>query len=260
MFAERGDAVMIPEMADQQTASQTDREAFEGALMASAASLGLVAHAAQRETMWAHFQRVVEANRGFNLTRIISPADAAVKHYADSLSLLVVPGIDATRPLRVLDVGTGAGFPAVPLAIVCDAWRMTAIDGTGKKARFVADVIAGLGLANVQSRHARAADLARVGSDSFDLVLLRAVGRLADGLAEVRSLPRVGAEVVFFKTANISEEELADGLQAADMFGFEALPLADVILTSADGPLHRRFVRYQRLPSQERRRGGRKEK
>lgn len=241
----------MTETSQQEPMSAKDQAAFDTAFVAAAVSAGLGANETQRGRMWAHFQLVLEANKRFNLTRIISSTDAAVKHYADSMSFLVVDGVDRTRPIRVLDVGTGAGFPAVPLAIMCDAWRVTAIDGTGKKARFVADAVATLGLSNVQARHARAADLAKVGSDSFDFVLLRAVGRLADGLAEVRTLARIGAEVVFYKTANISDDELADGLRAADTFGFEALPLADVVLTSPDGPLHRRFVRYRRLPMRE---------
>ncbi len=249
---------MIWAMTDDGTAITLQRSAFEDALTNATASLGLAIGDAQREKMWTHFQLVVETNRRFNLTRITAPTDAAVKHYADSLALLALSGIDPARRWRVLDVGTGAGFPAIPLAIVCDAWRLTAIDGTGKKARFVADAIAGLGLANVQARQARAVDLAKVGGDSFDLVLLRAVGKLAEGLAEVRPLAKIGAEVAFYKTANISDEELAEGLNAADALGFRALPLADVVLTSGNGPLHRRFVRYQRLPSQHSRRGGHK--
>ena len=241
---------MIPAMGDHGMTSPAERAAFDSALDAAAASIGLSLDGRHRDLMWTHFQAVVETNRKFNLTRITSPTDAAVKHYADSLALLAAPGIDRNRPLRVLDLGTGAGFPAIPLAVICEAWRVTAIDGTGKKARFLAESVAALGLGNVVARQARAADLAKVGSDSFDLVLLRAVGKLADGLAEVRTLAKVGAEVVFYKTANISEEELADGLQAADSVGFEALPLADVVLSSSDGPLHRRFVRYRRLACQ----------
>lgn len=241
----------MPDRGQPEPLSSSDHEAFDAGFVAAASSAGLAADDGQRQHMWGHFQLVVETNSRFNLTRITSPTDAAVKHYADSVSLLAVSGIDRSRPWRILDVGTGAGFPAIPLAIMCDAWRVTAIDGTGKKARFVADAVAALGLSNVQARHARAADLAKVGSDSFDFVLLRAVGRLAEGLAEVRTLARIGAEVVFYKTANISDDELADGLRAADTFGFEALPLADVVLTSPDGPLHRRFVRYRRLPMRE---------
>lgn len=245
-------------MAQQDATPSAGREAFEEALIAAAASIGLDVSETQRERMWAHFQIVVATNREFNLTRITSPAHAAVKHYADSLSLLALPGMARARPLRVVDVGTGAGFPAVPLAIVCEAWRVTAIDGTGKKARFVADAVSALRLANAQARHCRAADLAaRLGRESFDLVLLRAVGTLAGGLAEVHSLAKIGAEVVFYKTGNITETELADGLQAADALGFRALPLEDIVLRSADGPLHRRFVRYQRLRGRKRSRGDR---
>ena len=129
----------MPGMDQVQSISGTDdRQAFEEALLAACSAIRLSLTEPQRELMLAHYRRVVEANRHFNLTRITSPADAAVKHYVDSLTLMASPWVEADRSLTVVDVGTGAGFPAVPLAIMCPQWQILAIDGTGKKARFVA--------------------------------------------------------------------------------------------------------------------------
>jgi len=146
------------------------REVFSTALTNAAGALGLRLEEHHLARMWRHFELVVEANRRFNLTRITAPADAALKHYADSLALLATRWVDSDRPLSVLDVGTGAGFPAVPLAIVCERWGVMAIDGTGKKARFVAEAAAVLGLANLEARHTRAADLARAAGRSVNAV------------------------------------------------------------------------------------------
>src|SRR5687767_11867845 len=105
-----------------------ESQIFHAALQPALAALRIEVGPAQQEQMFAHYSKVVEANREFNLTRITSPADAAVKHYADSLALLVMPEFCTDRRLEVLDVGTGAGFPAVPLAIVCETWTIVAID------------------------------------------------------------------------------------------------------------------------------------
>ncbi len=190
-----------------------------------------------------HYEQVVEANRQFNLTRITSPAEAAVKHYADSLSLLAAGWVEAEESVRVLDVGTGAGFPAVPLALVCPNWRVTAIDGTGKKARFVAESASGLGLANVETRHARAADLVREGGRRFDVIVVRAVGRIAAVLDEVVPLLVRGGAVVFYKGANLPPDEQEEAAHAAARWGLQSgtcrleLPL--------EGSVHpRQLIRY----------------
>ena len=226
-----------------------DRDTFDRALDKAAAGIGLRIELAQHALMWAHFQYVLEANRQFNLTRITAPADAAVKHYADSISLLCVPGIEAADPLAVLDVGTGAGFPVVPLAIMCSPWRITAIDGTAKKVRFVAETVAALGLANVEAHHMRAADLGRQMGRWFDLVVLRAVAKLAAGLDEVHGVVRPGGEIIFYKTAGIAGDELAQGHRTARKLGLQPLDPVDVSLPAPEGPIRRRFIRYERPAS-----------
>jgi len=237
---------MMLDMSTCQPPAPQDHEAFDAALYRACAAIGLEVNRPQRERMYAHFLRVVRTNRQFNLTRITAPADAAVKHYADSLTLLAVPWIDAGRPLAVLDVGTGAGFPAVPLAIMCEHWDITAIDGTGRKARFVGDTATVLGLANVHARHARAADLARENAGTFDLVVLRAVAKIAAGLKEVYPLIRPGGAVVFYKTAHIDEEELIAGSHVARSLGMQRVEPFRATLPFAEGPIQRRLIPYQR--------------
>ena len=226
--------------------AEADRTQFEAALAAAMIPLGLPLAASQVTLLWTHFERVVEANRHFNLTRITTPAEAAVKHYADSLSLLTLPGIGRNRKLSLLDVGTGAGFPAVPLAIVCPAWRITAIDGAGKKVRFVAETAEALGLKNLEARHARAADLARELPGRFDLVVLRAVTKLAAGLAEVAPLARPGGRIVFYKTATMFVEELEAGRRKAESLGLKMCTPVDIDVPAGDEDLHRRFIICER--------------
>lgn len=228
---------------DRQTA---ESEGFDEALVAACTSIGLSPGRRQRERMLAHFRRVIEANRHFNLTRITTPADAAVKHYADSVTLLAAPWIDAARSMSVLDVGTGAGFPAVPLAIMCPRWRILAIDGTGKKARFVAETAEALGLDNLQARHARAEALSRDKAGSFDLILVRAVGKIAEVLRQVHGLVRLGGRIVFYKTDRIEAAEVLQGSKTAATLGLSMYDPVDIDLASPAGPLHRRLIPFAR--------------
>jgi 16S rRNA (guanine527-N7)-methyltransferase len=223
-----------------------DRSSFVEALAASTAALDVNLTTGQQERMWRHYLLVVETNRRFNLTRVTSPVDAAVKHYADALTLLTTGWALPATPLRVLDVGTGAGFPAVPLAIVCTAWEVTAIDGTGKKARFVEQVATDLALGNLSARHARAADLARTGEALFDLVLLRAVTQTASGIDEAHPLVSPGGSIVFFKTPAMATEEWDAGNQRAVTRGFSQPQTHDVLLSGSGEPLSRRLIRYIR--------------
>ena len=118
--------MVIPNHPDSQ-----ERDVFAAALIEACSAMQLPISNSNIDLMWAHFFRLTEANRHFNLTRITSVAEAAVKHYADSLSLLAMPLVGSRDRLSVLDVGTGGGFPAIPLAIMQKAWHITAIDGTG---------------------------------------------------------------------------------------------------------------------------------
>jgi 16S rRNA (guanine527-N7)-methyltransferase len=226
--------------------ADTDWDSFDATLLTACAAAGLEVDEPTRRRMFAHYELVTAVNRQFNLTRITTPADAAVKHYADSLTLLAIPGLGDS--LEVLDVGTGAGFPAVPLAMVRPQWTVTAIDGTGKKIRFVAESAGQLGLSNVEAIHARAADLAQAGRRQWDLVLLRAVTQLAPGLKEVHRLVKAGGRVVFYKTASTEPTELHQGHAAAAQYGFVEEEAVDLVLPAPDGPLARRLVVYRRKP------------
>lgn len=90
---------------------------------------------------------LLETNRQFNLTAVTEPAEAWSRHVLDSLTLMpILASIDAAA---VIDVGSGAGLPGVPLAIVMPSTRFTLLEATGKKARFIGETAAALGLDNV---------------------------------------------------------------------------------------------------------------
>jgi len=124
-------------------------------------------------------------NEKFNLTAITQPQDIQIKHFLDSLSVLKV--MDAGRRLvdggpawRVIDVGTGAGFPGVPLKIVCPAVQLTLVEATGKKAAFCEHLVQALKLSTVTVVNARAEEVGRRPEhrERYDWALARAVAEM----------------------------------------------------------------------------------
>ena len=122
-----------------------------------------------------------EANKITNLTRILGEQDFAVKHAADSLSIGKYFPELAEKPLRIADIGCGAGFPSLILAIAYPQLVITSIDSTGKKIAFVADAAKKLGLTNLTAIHGRANELNRKQEfmRRFDIVTARAVAEAA---------------------------------------------------------------------------------
>ncbi|MCC7291991.1 MAG: 16S rRNA (guanine(527)-N(7))-methyltransferase RsmG [Phycisphaerales bacterium] len=194
--------------------SAEDRDAFLRALRDKLSLWQLRLTDAQEDLCFAHFAAVVETNRVMNLTRITSPQQAAIRHYADSMALLAWATSDGIGgPQRVLDVGTGAGFPAVPLGILRTDWRITAMDGTGKKAAFVRRVALELKLAHLTALHARA-DHGKPAAQ-HDLVLARAVGRLDPLLGWLAPWAKPGGRLVVWKSAAMSDDESQAGAHLA---------------------------------------------
>lgn len=213
---------------------------FRRLLVTACGSFGVAFSARQIALLWRHLCLARAANEAFNLTRITDSARAAVEHYADSMTLLPWLRERPSTPRRALDVGTGGGWPAVPLAIMQPEVRWTAIDSTGKKARFVGEAAAALGLANFDARQARARELAGK-VEPFDLVVCRAVGKLPDLVTEVRRLIAPGGCFVCYKTPQMSDLERRAGELAARRSRLETLPEFAIDLES-DGRVFRRLL------------------
>lgn len=118
------------------------------------------------------------------------------------------------------------------------------MDGTGKKARFVAEAATALGLANLQAIHSRGEDLARIGGGPFDLIVIRAVGRIAEVLGRLRGLINAGISVVFYKTDKIQPREVSDGIRQARRLGLAPAQPFEIELPAPHGPMRRRLIRF----------------
>ncbi len=158
----------------------SDYPKFRQWLQAAVEALDLLVEPRQMDYLYQHLNLVLLANEDFNLTRVTDVAEAAVRMVGDSLAVLpwVARRLPRRSHLRVLDMGTGAGYPAVPVAICRPDWAVTAVDTSGKKARFVARAAAELGLGNLLVEQVQAREWhGKV--EPFDLVISRAMGDLS---------------------------------------------------------------------------------
>lgn len=148
-------------------------DTLEKTLMDGARELGIALEPLQNAALLRLIAELGNWNKRFNLTAITDPRDGIRKHLLDSLSLQ--PWLHGTR---IADVGTGAGFPGLPLAVINPRRQFALIEATGKKVRFVQHAAETLGLANVEVIPARAE--AWRAPAPFDCVIARALGKLAD--------------------------------------------------------------------------------
>jgi 16S rRNA (guanine527-N7)-methyltransferase len=169
-------------------------------LDAGAKAFGIDLDQSQCELLWRYAVMLRERNEHVNLTSITSPDGILTLHMLDSLSVLPFLG-DARR---IIDVGTGGGFPGVPLAVARPDLEFTLIDGTAKKIRFIEESIAALDIRNVRALHSRAENYA--GEKNFDIVLARAVGSLADVLHNTAELLGPNGRVLAMKGRSPEEE------------------------------------------------------
>lgn len=183
---------------------------------------------------------LLEWNQRFNLTAITDPAEIDAKHFLDSLSCLAaLPTIDGGtvdqwlgRSITAVDVGAGAGFPGLPMRIVWPGLRLTLLEATGKKCRFMEHVVAELGLENVAVVNARAEDFGQgSGRGQFDLGLVRAVSRISTLLEYTLPLLRIGGWLVAQKGRD-PEQELVAAQAALNTLGGS---LHDVLAVDVPG-------------------------
>ena len=174
---------------------------------------------------------LVEQNKTMNLTAITDPDGIAVKHFADSISAL--SAYDFAEGAKVLDVGTGAGFPSIPLLIARPDLKMTMIDSTAKKLRYVASTVETLGLsAEVLHTRAEEAGQNKEYGENFDIVCSRAVAALNVLCEYCLPFVKVGGVFLAMKAAKV-QEEIADAKNAIKTLGGKIV--AEKSFTLSDG-------------------------
>ncbi len=211
-------------------------------LQAGASELGLELTREQLSAFSLYMNELLRWNQRANLTAIVAPEEIQTKHFLDSLTcLLGFPGVEprqgmegpgAARPsdlaerlnrgagLGCIDVGTGAGFPGIPLKICLPEMRLTLLESIGKKTAFLSHMVQLLKLEDTRVITARAEDQARVPGEreSYDVAVVRAVSRLAVVAELCLPFCRVGGRVVAPKKGDLAQE-IEEGRYAVQALG-----------------------------------------
>lgn len=216
-------------------------QALEMQLLSEFSSYGICCSSRQASLLIHHLHLVIEKNKVMNLTRITEPEDAITLHVVDSLLPLACHTSLLGSESRYVDIGTGAGFPGIPLGIMTGA-QGTLIDSVGKKVSAVNEFIGHLGLSNIRARHIRAEDLARE-NELFDAVFARAVAQSNVLVEYAAPLLSNGGHCVLEK-ANISTDELDAAKRAARICGLSLVSRETFELPRSHG--HREIIVFEK--------------
>lgn len=244
-------------------------ETFRIQMIRESAQLGITLSDSQLEQFYSYYEMLVEKNKVMNLTAITEEREVVTKHFSDSLSLFgllkeMQAGGDVWYKIcNVIDVGTGAGFPGIPLKIVFPELRVTLLDSLNKRVMWLKEVCTNLGLEGVCFVHGRAEDIGRQAEhrEMYDLCLSRAVANLSSLSEYCMPFVKVGGYFIPYKSGEI-DEELNQAKKAIGILGGKLKSVEKFVLPGTDAarslvmiekvkPVSKKYPRKAGLPTKE---------
>lgn len=195
----------------------------------------------QLHQFYQYFELLVEWNKVMNLTTITEMEDVVTKHFVDSLSLVkVLPDLKSEQ-VQILDMGTGAGFPGIPLKIVFPELEITLLDSLNKRINFLNEVIEQLGLKKIKAVHGRAEDYGRNREyrEKYDYCVSRAVANLSTLSEYCMPYVKISGAFIPYKSGKI-EEELNQAKGAVKLLGGKIEEVITFMLPKTD--VERSFI------------------
>lgn len=201
-------------------------------LKTSAEKMGIELSQNQLEKFDLYKKLLLEWNEKMNLTAITDDEGIAIKHFADSISVL--PLIE-NKNASLIDVGTGAGFPGIPLKIANDGFKVTLLDSLNKRITFLEEVKKELGITNLECIHSRAEDGGRNADlrEKFDYCVSRAVARLSVLSEYCMPFVAVGGYFISLKGPDATEE-LTEAQKAISVLGGKVEKVVEITIPESD--------------------------
>lgn len=197
----------------------------------------------QLSKLYSFYELLIEKNKVMNLTGITEYEEVIDKHFVDSVS--IIKAIDLNKKIRIIDLGTGAGFPGIPLKIMFPNIEIVLVDSLNKRIKFLEEVVEQLQLTDISCIHSRAEDLAQNKEyrEQFDLCVSRAVANLSTLCEYCIPFVKVGGNFVSYKSGVI-QEELEQAKYAISTLGGELSEVINFTLPETD--IERSFIKIKK--------------
>lgn len=201
--------------------------------------LGILLSEQQIKQFLKYYEMLIEKNKVMNLTAITEFEEVVVKHFIDSISIAKYYSMEKVS--SVIDVGTGAGFPGIPLKIVYPDLSVTLLDSLNKRVKFLAEVCEELGLQNVEIIHGRAEDFGNIADyrEKYEVCVSRAVANLSTLSEYCLPFVKIGGYFIPYKSGNI-DEELQSSKKALNILGAKVEKIENFMLP--DTEIGRSFI------------------